>query len=283
MPVLKDRRVSYGNSSYHMSGFIWAACLFWSLEYRSFFPTFFNDVSTESASTNGMLASANALGVIVLGAMLLASFEASALRRYLRGDRFRLRFSKDEFRISCVYLIWILLLMVSYFAVAIVVGLVGGVFTLGVANSGSNAIAILAAIVASIVFLSIPALMLAIVAKFCAASAITMRDQKFTFIPAARVTIGRFWKVFSIYSLVYLGAILAFAAAQFPLLFIMGSTGNTTTQTSPALFLFGALAAVVVPAVTAFVQLVTLGMTSKLALTDPGWPGYGDSIAEAFR
>ena len=278
-------------------GFIWKFLAAYTVAFLILFvmmgvisglvvPTFTSDfLTTGAADTTDPVMILVVLGFLLLGALIMAVFEAAALRRYIHAADFRLRFGMEEVRLLGVYVIWFVMLSLSYVLLGLVVGLISFLFMMGGGAAG-GAFTSLSVIAVFLSFSALPLIMLAIVTKASSASAMTIRDGKFTFFPAAHVTIGRFWKVYFAYILVYLGLFLVMVVVQLLMTLAMVSTGTGASASGAPAVTAGIIAMfmmLVLPALTGFGQLVTLGMTSKLVLTDPEWKGRADQLAETFN
>ncbi|MDF1680582.1 hypothetical protein [Ponticaulis sp.] len=248
-------------------------------------PSFTNEfLTTGSARSSNPVMLLITFGYMLLAALVMSIFEAAALRRYIYGNGFSLRFGAQELRLVGVYVAWFITLILSYFAVSIVSGLISMLFVRIGAEAGGTASNV-TTLLASLLMFAIPLVLLGIVAKISSASAMTVRDGKFTFFPAARVTIGRFWKVYFAYILVYMGLLLAMIITQVVLMQVFLGALGATSPTDASGIAAGGLALFMLltfTVLTAVGQLVTLGITSRLVLTDPEWDGRAESLAGAF-
>ena len=249
-------------------------------------PAFVNELATTgSAFTNNGAMVLIMFGFMLVGALIMSVFEAAALRRYIHGTGFSLKFGGEELRLLGVYLVWFVILLLSYFVLVLVFGLISTLFLMGGVAAG-GATSVITVFIGFLIMMAIPLILLGIVAKVSSASAMTIRDGKFTFFPAARVTMGRFWKVYFSYIIVYVAIFIVMLIAQLILTVIILSIGQSAAPSAAAsaVTVFAVLAVVgILPVITAFGQLVTLGMTSKLVLTDPEWKGRADRLAETFN
>lgn len=242
------------------------------------------------------------LGIALLAApvflIIYAMLEASALRRYIRKEGFSIGLGGDEWRIVGVYLLWFvfsilayLAMMIAMLAIFIPIGLISG----GGDNAGA---AIGGGILAFFLIIALICLMVFLGIRFSAASAVTMRDRKVSFLKAWGATKGRFWPMFGAFLLIYVIVYLVQMAVQTVFMFIlmggmMSNIEQLETIDDPSelidmmmnpVLLIGILMLVIAQvAVTAFMHYGFLGVTSKVALTDPRWSGRVDETAVVFE
>ena len=219
---------------------------------------------------------------------LMAMFETSALRRYVRNEGFSLKFGKEEWRTIGVYFLWIGTFILAFIIMVIAMIVLSAVTIVATAASPESAV-----VVAMIIQLLIYAPLVYFGIRLAPAAALTLRDGKVKFSSAFKVTKGRFWKLFGAYIIVYLAMYLVTSILQiaaFAILFgsALAASGDFSTVNvsdileSPVAFAgFGVilLAYVLQMALT---QFIFMGIASRTVITDPDWDGNVSSTAEVF-
>ena len=131
--------------------------------------------------------------------------------------------------------------------------------------------------------------------RFCAASALTLRDRKIQFRSAWRVSRGKFWPIFGAYLAIYaISYVIQMVVQMISMAFMMGaifSNMDKFTSEDPAsmnAMMFSGpmlipviLLTIMAAATYAFLHYAFLGIPAKLALTDPTWSG-NPTLAETF-
>lgn len=239
-------------------------------------------VSFNTLSAFGSQSTAGGL-MIFSSFLLIAIFEASWQRRYVRNEGFKLRLAGDEFRLVVVYLIWILFFTLCYIFVLLALGAVIGIFSTGGANP------VLAVGLGTITGLLAGCYWIYLAVRLSAASALTIRDRQIRFAASWRVTKGRFWPLLGAHLVMLVGvSILGLVLTGIG----FGLFGNTlaaledpsdfaaTLQTSGlgiGLVVFYAFYYVF----SAWWLYFWGGPAALAARTDPDYAGYADP-AEAF-
>ena len=148
------------------------------------------------------------LVIVLLSLLVTAVFDAAAQRRYIRGDRFRLRLGGDEWRVFVVLLIW-----VGFYLAAVAVFSTAGLLFLGESGGFVSALSLFGLLLYAY-----------LAARFSPAAALTVRDRRIRFLAAWRTTRGRRgWIVLAAY-LVW--ALLAVVAYFVIVLFLAGVIGG---------------------------------------------------------
>lgn len=220
---------------------------------------------------------------LVVYLIVYSMFEAAALRRYLYEDGFRLKLGADEFRIMGVLLLWAALFFAMYIIVAIV--MVAVMMPVFMSGGDPESLTPYMGLV-NVLQLVIYAPLLFFGVRLSPASAITMRDKKITFLSAWSVTRGKFWPILGAFLVVYLivyaiqivGMIIGLVPMIGGIMSVAMAAGPTDDPaailaifTNP-LVIFGLIAMVFVYMISAaFAHFAFLGITSKVARTDPNW------------
>lgn len=217
---------------------------------------------------------------------ILAMFEASALRWYIRREGFSLRFSKDEFRLLGVFLCWAGIIFLCAFAALLFLMMFGNAI---VASMSRNATTNL--IITSLLALPFVGLAIYVAISFMTASALTIRENKVLFISSKRIVSGKFWRLLAAALVVTLPFYALDVIVDLFVVPVILQLTNTPPQ-DWSLYdptnafktdLITAVITVGVFVLTApILQLIMLGITSKAALSDPDWVGQTDTVAETF-
>ncbi len=217
---------------------------------------------------------------------ILAMFEASALRWYIRREGFSLRFSKDEFRLLGVFFCWAGLIFLCAFAALLFLMMFGNAI---VSSMSRNATANL--ITTSLLALPFVGLAIYVAISFMTASALTIRENKVLFISSKRIVSGKFWRLLAAALVVTLPFYALDVIVDLFVVPVILQLTNTPPQ-DRSLYdptnafktdLITAVITVGVFVLTApILQLIMLGITSKAVLTDPDWVGQTDTVAETF-
>ncbi|MEM9667404.1 MAG: hypothetical protein AAF950_00635 [Pseudomonadota bacterium] len=183
--------------------------------------------SSSSTFSGGFLA--GLAGIYIFSFVILAVFEASWQRRYVRGEGFRLTFGKDEINLLVVYLIWFIFAAVMYFAIAMLFVLIVSVVT----EASPTAAGIM-------MFLSMlvgAGLWIFWAVRLSAAGALTIRDRRIQFGVSWHVTKGRFWVLFGSQLVMFI-AILVLTIAIFGTfgLFALFDVSDTSDPSQFTLF-----------------------------------------------
>ncbi len=127
------------------------------------------------------------------GLGLWVVFQAASLRRFVRGDGFKLRIGADEGRLIVVSLCWFVVFMVGYvmMIVAMLLMLMPMLFIGSGDVGGAMAIAIgvIAVVLIAVLFCAV----IWVCTRFSPAAAMTIRDRKIQFFAAWRLTKGKVW------------------------------------------------------------------------------------------
>jgi hypothetical protein len=229
-----------------------------------------NDPSAMMPPASVMTLMPSYLLVMFLTYLLLAAFEAGALRWMIRGEvegLFGLSLGADTWRVWAGYWLWLVFFMLGYFGLIIVSVLVGGIG--GILGNGSTVgVVVLATILAALIYLVV---WLYLSVRLAPASAASVGRKRFSFFDAWKVTKGRFWALFGAYLLLFVIFIVAYIIVSIILGVALGfSIASQASQIDPndpiAVFgLFaspGPLAALIVTIVvmTAASLLVYVGM-----------------------
>ncbi len=217
---------------------------------------------------------------------ILAMFEASALRWYIRREGFSLRFGKDEFRLLGVFLCWAGIIFICAFATLLFLMIFGGTI---VTSMGRDPIANL--IISALLTLPFISLAIYVAISFMTSSALTIRENKVRFISSKRIVSGKFWRLFA----AALVVILPFYALDVIVDLFVVPVILQLTNTPPqdwSLYdptrvfqtdLITTVITIGVFVLTApILHLIMLGITSKAVLTDPDWVGQTETVAETF-
>ncbi|MEO0882363.1 MAG: hypothetical protein AAFY34_06485 [Pseudomonadota bacterium] len=171
-------------------------------------------------------------GFYLISFIILAIFEASWQRRYMRGGGFKLALGRDEVNIFLLYLLWILFIVVMYFlmfAMTFAAGAIAGV--------GGSA---LAGVITVLAVIGACCLWIFWAVRLSAASALTIRDQRVRFFASWRVTKGRFWTLFGA-QLVMSIALIALLILIFGMMGALSFIDLTDTSDPAAFSLLGIL------------------------------------------
>ncbi|HBJ93108.1 hypothetical protein [Ponticaulis sp.] len=218
---------------------------------------------------------------------ILAMFEASALRWYIRREGFSLRFGKDEFRLLGVFLCW--------GGILILLSVAGGLFLMIFGNTIiSNMSRSVAAnlIITSLLALPFISLAIYVAISFMTSSALTIRENKVLFISSKRIVSGKFWRLLAAALVVTLPFYALDVIVDFFVVPLFLQLANAPPQdwalydptNSFQTFLITTVFTVGVVVLTApILQLIMLGITSKAVLTDPDWVGQTYTVAETFE
>ena len=171
-----------------------------------------------------------------------------------------------------------LILLVVYFVVAMVgILMVGG----AVASDSSGAAFFVTVLGAIFVFF----VLLAVMVRLSAASALTVRDRKIHVFKSLDVTAGRFWPLFGAYLLIHIGLYL-FVLVMFSLIFgvtfgavMAGGSSDPDLIAGIALIVLGGSGYAI--AISLY-PLVLAGPGALAAINDPTWEAGIESQADVF-
>ena len=225
------------------------------------------------------------LVALPLFGLVWAMLEASLQRRYVRLEGFSLRVGGDELRVLAVGLLWILLFIGLYIAMVIVVAVPIGI--VAAASGGDTGGAIVAGILGFIGIIAGIIAMLFIMIRLSPAAAITVRDRKITFFRAWGATKNRFWPLLGAFFIMFLIAMLAYAAIQIVMGAAMAGAMMSNTEalesgdvaavfTSPGMLIGFAIALLGYVVIQASVQFVAAGIPAHAANTDPRGGGLAN-------
>jgi len=242
------------------------------------------DLTTDPEAANNAMEAAMAQNVIqivlgylvalLLGWVLWAVFECAAQRRYIRGDRFSLRFGADERRMMVVGLIWIIMIILLYFGIAIVTGILMMPLVM-MAGDNSGLIIFVPMLVILVVF----GVMSLFIVRWSAAAALTIRDEKIHFFHSWSVTKGKFWPMFGAFLVLSLilgvGWFLIYGAF---LASVMGpaiAAGNSAGSMSlgPVMIVIMVVLYLALLIFQAFAGFVMAGVAALAAKSDPEYSG----------
>lgn len=230
--------------------------------------------------------------MLPLGILFWMVFETASLRRYMRGDGFRLRVGADEWRVLVVGLIWFGLLIAAYIGLFIVLLVPMGLGA--VAGRDAAAIGAIIGVVFMLVY-TLACLWAGI--RLSPAAAMTVRDGQIRFFEAWRVTRGRAWTLFGAWLVVGLaislviilayGVMAAVGFSQLAPLFPALEDGSATGEeiraivTSPGFWVPLALIFLLFTSLQAVAQHIFGGPAALAAKTDPNWVGQ-PAVSDTF-
>lgn len=231
-----------------------------------------------------------AMGLLYLVALPLfglvwAMLEASLQRRYVRLEGFSLRIGGDELRVLAVGLFWILLFIGLYIAMVIVIAIPIGI--LAAASGGNAGGAVAAGILGFVAFIAGFGGMIFVMIRLSPAAAITVRDRKITFFGAWGATKNRFWPLLGAFFIMFLVAMLAYAAIQIVMGAAMAGAMISNAEalesgdvaavfTSPGMLFGFGIAMIGYVFIQAGVQFVAAGIPAHAANTDPRGGGLAN-------
>lgn len=310
---------SFGNALFHFrrtggpKGFLWKYALAFALAgfaiqainivmswpiyeiYLRVFTEGDGDITQYTADINraSMQSMMSSVLIFPLGILVWMVFETASLRRYMRGDGFRLRIGADEWRVLVVGLIWFGLLIAAYIGLFIVV-----LVPIGLGAIGGGDTAAIGAVIGLVLMLVYMLACLWAGIRFSPAAALTVRDGQIRFFEAWRVTRGRAWALFGAWLVIGLAmmvvilvayavmAALGFAqlAPLFPALQDGSATGEDIRAivTAPGFWLPLSLIFLLLVGVQAVAQHIFGGPAALAAKTDPDWvgqPGVSDTFS----
>ena len=221
-----------------------------------------------------------------------AVFEASALRRYIRKDRFSLRFGSDEFRTMGVMLVWFGFWLLLYLIIAAPMLLAFPAIIEALETGGEPGPAI------GLVVLTFPLMIIFGIVyiftgvRFAPASALTLRDGKFTFLGAWKTTKGKFWRILGAYAGIYAITYIGQMAIQMVVMAVMMGTMFTNMENMENINPDNPFELLMMPGFLlpmglmmiggiisyAFMHFAFLGVSSHVALTDPDWQDNPSSV-----
>ncbi len=227
--------------------------------------------------------------VMFLTYLLLAAFEAGALRWMIRGETeglFGLSLGADTWRVWSGYWLWLIFFMLGYLGFIIFMLIAGGLGVAFAGAAGGSAGGAMAALLIALAMIVYMIAWLYFAVRLAPASAASVGRKRFSFFDAWKVTKGRFWALFGAYLLLFVIFIVAYIIVALilgvALGFSLASQANQIDPNDPAAVfgLFaspGPLAALIVTIVvmTAASLLVYVGMwginaRAVLAAADEG-------------
>lgn len=220
------------------------------------------------------------------GLAFWACFDAAGQRRYMRGEGFSLRVGNDEFRLLGVGLLYWLCVMGAYFAGAVLVVVVGMiVYGIMQGGSGGGGVLVLLPILAGLTMLFA---ILWVGLRLSPAAALTIRDEKFKFSEAWKLTKGHFWQLLGanlilwvIFGIVFVTAYGAFMAWAFA--HVMGAAGGSGLEAETVLNIISQPGFIgvaggfflVIMLLQGVIMHAVQGPPAWLALNDPANPQTG--------
>ncbi|MEQ9434487.1 hypothetical protein [Hyphomonas sp.] len=301
---------SFGNALFHFrrtggpKGFLWKYALAFALAgfaiqsfntvmswpiyevYLRVFTEDDGDITQYTADINraSMRSMMSSVLIFPLGILFWMVFETASLRRYMRGDGFRLRVGADEWRVLVVGLIWFGLLIAAYIGLFIVI-----LVPMGLGAIGGRDSAAVGAVVGLVLMLVYMLACLWAGIRLSPAAALTVRDGQIRFFEAWRVTRGRAGVLFGAWLVIGLAmmvviliaysimAVVGFA--QLGPLFQALQDGSATSAdiravvTSPGFWGPLGLIFLLLVGVQAIAQHIFGGPAALAARTDPNWVG----------
>jgi hypothetical protein len=160
------------------------------------------------------------LGILVLGLVSNAILAAAMIRAVLRpqDDRFGyLRLGEDELRQLGLVLLTFLVFMGVYFAIAIIVGIVGAILV--AATKAAPAVLVI------LLFVCVLVVMIAMAVRLSLAPALTFETGRINLFGSWSLTRGRFWRLFGAYVLMLALALVVYLLSLL-LVFAIGAILN---------------------------------------------------------
>lgn len=223
--------------------------------------------------------------VVVLPISLLfyAVFETCFLRRYMRGDGFKLRLGRDELNVFVVLLIW-LAIIVGLVVVFAIIAAIAGMSSMSGMSEDSPVMNPVGIIVIFFAYMALFGILGFLGIRFGPAAALTVRDGRIRFLDAWQVTKGRWWVLFGAYSAWWF---MAFIAYVFFILVLVGFTlpFSLAAQTGEPVSSVGAVIAMVLfyllllPAGACF-YYIWAGPAALAAKTDIRYTGNTDTLPD---
>lgn len=233
------------------------------------------------ASMQSMMSS---LLIFPLGILFWMMFETASLRRYMKGEGFRLRVGSDEWRVMVHGLIWFGLLIAAYIGLFIML-----LVPIGLGAIGGRDTAAIGAVAGLVLMLAYMLACLWAGIRLSPAAALTVRDGQVRFFEAWRVTEGRAgtllgtWLVVGLAMFVVIlagyGVMAAMGLAQLAPLFQALQDGSAMDEdiraafTSPGFWVPLSLIFLLLTGVQAIGQHIFGGPAALAAKTDPDWVG----------
>lgn len=218
--------------------------------------------------------------LIVTSLIFGAVFESAALRHYVRGEGFSIRFSSDELRLIGVYFFWVLTILLVYVVVVLPLGIIAGLIATAMNSSAQMVMLPMFLIIPLIVY----AALIFVSVRLAPAAAITIRDKKLTFYSARKATKGRFWAMFAAYLimfiLMYVVLIIVAAIIGVTGLAVFGSAASLANGnpqaimdmiSNPSIWIFGIFATLIFGGLYSMFYFAFQGIAARAANTDPDW------------
>lgn len=237
-------------------------------------------------AANAMMppASVMALGpayflIMVITYLLLAAYEAGALRWMIRGEVegfFGLSLGADTWRVWAGYWLWFVFFLIAYlglFIAPILVGAIGGI-------AGGEAAAGVTVLLVLVTMLAYLFAWLYVSVRLAPAAATSVGRRRFSFFDAWKVSKGRFWPLLGAYLLLFLIFIVLYLIVGSVLVVALGISATsapsisdsndpqavmrmfTTPNTIAALILVG----LVMTVASMFVYLGMFGINARAVL-----------------
>lgn len=212
---------NYENASLHFlrtggpRGFVWKYALAYTLLsiaffglimllFNGFYLSLFGSLASGDAAT--MEQSADVGSIVLMYAITLpisllfySVFETCYLRRYMRGDGFKLRIGRDELNVMVVLLIW-LAVMVGLIAIFAIISAIAGTSSMAGMSEDNPVVNPVGIMVILFAYIALFGVIAFLGIRFGPAAALTVRDGRIRFLDAWQVTKGRWWVLFGAYS-----------------------------------------------------------------------------------
>jgi hypothetical protein len=168
--------------------------------------------------------------IMFLTYLLLAAYEAGALRWMIRGETgglFGLSLGADTWRVWAGYWLWLVLFMVGYLGLIFAGVLVGGIAGVAGGEAGAGLAVLL-------VFITMCAYLIGwlyISVRLAPAAATSVGRKRFSFFDAWKVTKGRFWALLGGYLLLF----VIFVVVYIIVAAVLGIALGISASSSPAI------------------------------------------------
>lgn len=219
--------------------------------------------------------------ILPISLLFYAVFETCFLRRYMRGDGFKLRIGRDEFNVMVVLFIWFAI-MVGLLVVFAMIATIAGMSSMAAVSEDNPVVNPTGFMVIFFAYIALFGVIAFLGIRFGPAAALTVRDGRIRFLDAWQVTKGRWWVLFGAYSawwsmafIAYFFVIMILIAFTLPFSFAV-QTGEPISSTGMmvGMSMFYLL---LLPAGACF-YYIWAGPAALAAKTDPRLTARSDAV-----